>query len=113
FMPKQLELKLYDYLSTKVSINDTSKKASSTRSEELSSDISQYLTIERNTILNNIFRFVDQLLIQQINDFNVKLRESNVVDTITYPKTTHSQITDTINNSFIKEKVRHREKKTS
>src|SRR5699024_2660682 len=51
FMPKQLELKLYDYLSTKVSINDTSKKALSTRSEELSSDISQYLTIESNTIL--------------------------------------------------------------
>ena len=112
FMPKQLELKLYDYLSTKVSINDTSKKALSTRSEELSSDISQYLTIESNTILNNIFRFVDQLLIQQLNDFNVKLRESNVVDTITYPKTNHSQITVSIDKLFIKEKVKQLEKKT-
>lgn len=112
FMPKQLELKLYDYLSSKISINDTSKKALNARFEELSNDISQYLTIEINTILNNIFRFIDQLLIQQLNDFNVKLRESSVVDTITYRKTNHSQITISTDKLFIKENLKQLEKKT-
>ncbi|OFS64266.1 dynamin family protein [Nosocomiicoccus sp. HMSC09A07] len=110
FIRKQLELKLYDYLSSNISMNDVSKKMLSANRQLIKNDIEQYVTIESNTIINNVYRFIDDLVNKHINDFNVKLRASNVVDTLQYPKVEQHQVKVSVDDRQVNAELKRFEK---
>ena len=91
-------------------MNDVSKKMLSANRQLIKNDIEQYVTIESNTIINNVYRFIDDLVNQHINDFNVKLRASNVVDTLQYPKVEQHQVKVSVNDTQVNAELKRFEK---
>ncbi|SDK51337.1 dynamin family protein [Lacicoccus qingdaonensis] len=85
FISKRLELKLYDYLKGFITVSDIQDKNYLVKNESLlKNELEHFLTIEVSTVFNTVYRQAEEMMIQNITQFNERLSAVNTPHTLIF-----------------------------
>lgn len=85
FIKKRFELKLYDYLKGLITVSDVQDKNYLVKNQSLiKSELDHFLTIEVSTVFNTVYRQAEELMIQNITQYNERLSAANTAHTLVF-----------------------------
>lgn len=85
FINKRFELKLYDYLKGLITVSDIQDKNYLVKNESLlKNELEHFLTIEISTVFNTVYRQAEELMIQNITQYNERLSAANTTHTLVF-----------------------------
>ncbi|HIV82933.1 MAG TPA: hypothetical protein H9994_09480, partial [Candidatus Salinicoccus merdavium] len=85
FISKRFELKLYDYLKGLITVSDIQEKNYLVKNESLlKNELEHFLTIEVSTVFNTVYRQAEEMMTQNITQFNERLSAVNTPHTLIF-----------------------------
>ncbi|WP_462420824.1 dynamin family protein [Salinicoccus sp. Marseille-QA3877] len=85
FITKRFELKLYDYMKGLITVSDIQDKNYLVKNQSLiKNELEHFLTIEVSTVFNTVYRQAEELMIQNITQFNERLSAANTTHSLVF-----------------------------
>ena len=92
YLPKRLDLQLYDYLKGLLTVSDMKDKAYiKDNLSLLERKINDYLTLEANIAFNAVYRQADSEVTQTLTTLNEKISQASLANHFTIEKSTHKE----------------------